>query len=176
MNSSLTTITTLWIHTGVGSNQESRLRKGLLKDYMKYTDYDPFDAPVCFIPSPRIQQHYESCDASKQHKSRKRKAPPITYNNDDFVFTSPRNQQHTDQHHVTLRPRRPPKFISCPNGTLFLVISHNNFQKILDTSRKDLENILLLQGQFCSRRLLQMSTVFTHDAREQALLQEPKAL
>ena len=40
----------------------------------------------------------------------------------------------------------------------------------------DLENILLSQGQFCSRRLLQMSTVFTHDAREQALLQGPKAL
>ena len=55
-------------------------------------------------------------------------------------------------------------------------ISHNDSKKILDTSRTDLENMLLLQGQFCSRRLLQMSTVFTHDAREQALLQGPKAL
>jgi len=43
-------------------------------------------------------------------------------------------------------------------------------------SCKNLENILLLQGQFCSRRLLQMSKVFTHVAREQALLLRPKAL
>ena len=41
--------------------------------------------------------------------------------------------------------------------------------------RKDLKNILLLQGQFCSRRLWQMSEVLTHDTREQALLQGPKA-
>jgi len=38
---------------------ESRLRKGLQKDYVKYTDYDPFDAPICFVPSPRIQQYVD---------------------------------------------------------------------------------------------------------------------
>ena len=36
---------------------ESRLRKGLLKDYVKYIDYDPFDIPDRFVVSPRIQQH-----------------------------------------------------------------------------------------------------------------------
>ena len=36
---------------------ESRLRKGLLKDYVKYTDYDPFDAPIRFVSSPPSQQH-----------------------------------------------------------------------------------------------------------------------
>ena len=73
------------------------------------------------------------------------------------------------------RPRCPPRFISCLKGTLFHVLSHNNSQKILDTSHRDLANILLLQGQFCSRSLLQMSKLFTHDAQEQALLQGPKA-
>ena len=70
---------------------------------------------------------------------------------------------------MPLRPRRPPRFISCPNGTLFRVLSHNNSQKILDTSHKDLEI-------FCFRRLWQMSEVSTHNAREQVLLQGPKAL
>ena len=38
---------------------ESRLRTGLLKNYVKYTDYDPFDAPFRFVASPRIQQHVD---------------------------------------------------------------------------------------------------------------------
>ena len=125
---------------------ESRLRKNLSKNYMNYKGYDPFKA------SDRLQ-----------HKSGKRKAPPITYNDDDLFVAFPMNPQHADHHHVKLRPRRPPKFISCTNGTLFRVLSHNNSQKILDTSRKDLENILILQGQFCSKRLRQMSKVFTHN-------------
>ena len=54
---------------------KSRLRKGLLKDYVKYNDYDPFDAPD-----------------RPQHKSRKRKAHPITYDGDDSFVASPRNQ------------------------------------------------------------------------------------
>ena len=82
----------------------------------------------------------------------------------------------TIMQHLKFKPRRPPRFINCPNGTLFRVLSHNDSQKILNTSRTDLENILLLQGQFCSRRLLQMSKIFTHHAQEQALLQGPKAL
>ena len=53
------------------------------------------------------------------------------------------HQQHAYHHQATLSPRFPPRFISCPNGTLFLVISHSNSQKILDTSHMDLENILL---------------------------------
>ena len=61
--------------------------------------------------------------------------------------------------------RRPPKFISCPNGTLFRVLSHNDSKKILDTSRSDLEHILLLQGKFCSQGIRRMSKVFTHDKK-----------
>ena len=65
-------------------------------------DYNPFDASKCL-----------------QHQSRKRKMPPITYDDDDdHVFSLPR-EQHADHHHTTCRLRRPPKFISCPNGTLF---------------------------------------------------------
>lgn len=82
--------------------------------------------------------------------------------------------KHADHQHATRSPRRPPSFISCPNGTLFCVHSCNKSQKILDASCMDLENILLLQGQFCSRQLLQMSEVFTINAQEQALLQGPK--
>ena len=109
-------------------------------------------------------------------QSSKRKVHSITYKNDDLFGAFPRNQQHADHHHATLRPRHPPRFISCPNGTLLSVLSHNNCQKILDTSRKDLENILLLQGQFYSRRLWQMSEVFTHNAQEEDLLQGSQAL
>ena len=32
---------------------------------------------------------------------------PITYNDDDLFVAPPRNQQHSDHHHVPLRPRRP---------------------------------------------------------------------
>ena len=171
---------------------ESRLRKGLLKDYVNYNDYNPFDASNCSQHEPvepepaatytsldddedgydnncvssalerhvesRLQKElqkaakdfvnyneYDPCDASKQHKSRKRKEPPISYDDDDLYVSSPRKQQ-TDHHHTTCRPRCPPKFISCSNGILFRVLSHNDFQKILDTSLTDLENMLLLQG------------------------------
>ena len=138
---------------------ESRLQKELqkaAKDFVNYNEYNP-------------------CDASKQHKSRKQKEPPISYDDDDLFVSLPRKQQ-TNHHHTTCRPRRPPMFISCPNGILFCVLSHNDSMKILDTSHTDLENMLLLQGQYFSRRLRQMSKVFTHDALEQALLQEPKTL
>ena len=57
---------------------------------------------------------------------------------------SPRHQQHADHQHATRRPRHPPSFISCPNGTLLCVLSRNNSKKILDTSHMDLEDILLL--------------------------------
>ena len=148
--------TTLWISQ---SRLKSRIRKSLSKDYMNYKDYDSFEASDCL-----------------QHKSGKWKALPMIYNDDDLFVASPMNQKHADHYHVTLRLRRPPKFISCLNGTLFCVLNNNNSQKILDMSRKDLEDILILQGQFCSKRLWQMSKVFTHNTREQALLQGPKAL
>ena len=94
----------------------------------------------------------------------------------DPFHASPVHQQLANNQHATYRPRCQPIFISCPNGTLFCVFSYNNSQMILDTSHIDFENILLLQGQFCSRRLWHMSEVFINDAREQALLQGPKAL
>ena len=132
------------------------LRKGL-NAYATDNDYDPLS----------VFDHHQ--------QPSKRKAPPITYDDDDLFVASPRTQQHANHHHVPLRPRRPSRFISCPNGTLSRVLSHNDSQKILDTSLIDLENILLLQGQFCSRRLRQLSEVFTHDAQEQALPQGQKA-
>ena len=115
-----------------------------MKDDVNYNDYDP-------------------CNTSKQHKLRKRKKPPITYNDDDLFVSLPKKQQE-------------PKFISCLNRILFRVLSHNESQKILGTSRTDLQNMMLLQGLYFSSRLWQMSKVFTHDTLEQALLQEPKAL
>jgi len=51
-------------------------------------------------------------------------------NDDDYGTSSsvkaesPGHQQHAYHHHVTFSPRFPPRFISCPNGTLFLAISH----------------------------------------------------
>ena len=121
------------IHSALQRRVESRLQKELLKavkDYKNYNGYDPFNT-------------------SKWHKSRKRIATPITYDDDDLFVALPRNQQYADHHHATCRQRRPPKpkFISCPNGTVFPILSHNNSQKIPDTSRTDLENVLLLQGQ-----------------------------
>ena len=140
-----------------------------------------------------------------QHESRKREVYPIVYgdnpsfhprnqqqahyhhgfdnedNDNDNVSILrveaefPVHQQHADHQHVTRSPKRSPSFIGCPNGTLYRVLSRKNSQKILVTSFMDLENVLLLQGQFCSRRLRQMSEVPTHDAWEQALLQGPKA-
>ena len=178
---------------------ESRLRKGLLKDYVNYNDYNPFDASNCpqheaVEPEPAamytslhdeedgyddnsissaLQRHvksrlqkelqqavkdwedyndYDPGNTSHQHKSRKWKAPPITYDDDDLFVSSPRKQQ-ADHHHLTRRLRRPPKFISCPNGILFRVLSHNDSQKILHTSRTDLKNMLLLQGQYFPRHI-----------------------
>jgi len=147
------------ISSALQRHVESRLQKKLqkaVKAYENYNDYDPLGA-------------------SEQQKSRKQKAPPITYDDDDLFVSLPR-KQHTNHHHTTCRLRCPPKFISCPNGILFCVLSHNDSQKMVDTSRTDLENLLLLQGKYFSRQLRQMSQVFTHDALEQALLQEPKGL
>ena len=157
MNSSLTMSTTLWMSNSVGSNQ------GYVKVYWR----------TMWITKITILSKHLIVSSTNQENG---KHPPITYNGDDLFVASPMNHPHADHHHVTPRPRRPPKFINCPNGTLFCVLSHNNSQKILDTLRKDLENMLLLQGQFCSKRLWQMSKVFTHNTREQALLQGPKTL
>ena len=135
---------------------KSKLQKELQKARKDWENYDPFDE-------------------SEQHKSRKQKAHPITYNDDDLFVSSP-VKQHVDHHHTTSKPRRPPKFISCPNGILVCFLSHNDSKKILDTSPTDLKNMLLLQGKYFSRRLWQMSTVFIHDSLEQTLLNDPKAL
>ena len=149
----------------------SRLRKNLLKDYVKYNNYDPFALPITyngddpFVPFPRNQQqahHHHGFDNEDDDND-----------NGSIVRVEaefPVQQQHADHQHATRSPKRSPSFISCPDGTLFRVLSRKNSQKILVTSFMDLANILLLQGQFCFRRLRQMSEVFTHDAREQALL------
>ena len=67
---------------------KSRLRKGL-KDYVTDNDYDSF----------AVFDHPQ--------QPRKRKAPPITYDDDDLFGASPRNQQHVKYYHAPLKGEAP---------------------------------------------------------------------